>query len=63
VRRLGEVFFDFRAAGRDFRAVDLGFLRAAGAGFRALAETFLPFFGAALRGAFFAIAFSLTKGL
>ena len=63
VLRFGAFFFGFLAAERRFGAADLFFALAARAGFRALAETFLPFFGAALRGAFFAIAFSLTKGL
>jgi hypothetical protein len=57
------VFFGFLAVERRFGAADLLRVLAAGAGFRALAEPFLPFFRAALRGAFFAIAFSLTKGL
>jgi len=51
---------DVLAFARPFRAVEL-FRRAAGAGFRAFVEPFLPFFGAALRGAFFAIGFSLTE--
>ena len=52
----------FLALARPFGAADLFLAFARGAGLRALAEPFLPFFGAALRGAFFAIAFSLTKG-
>jgi hypothetical protein len=56
-------FFDFLAGERRFGATDLLRVLAAGADFRALAEPFPPFFRAAVLGAFFAIAFSLTKGL
>jgi hypothetical protein len=44
-----------------FWAVFAVFREAARAGFRALVEPLLPFFGAAVRGAFFAIGFSLTE--
>jgi hypothetical protein len=63
--RFGEaVFLDFFAEDRPFGAADLfcvAFFFAGRAGFRALVEPLLPFFGAALRGAFFAIGFSLTE--
>src|SRR4029079_3888157 len=63
--RVGEAFFlDFCAEDRLFGAADLfcvAFFFAGRAGFRALVEPLLPFFGAALRGAFFAIGFSLTE--